>query len=113
MNKEKQIEEMAKILCELIKDEVRKDCERCYFKHDGYKRTCKYRKCAIQMYEAGYRKAEEVRKETARECLKILHNIGGCDATEEWAKGFDAAIDEAYKEIADKYGVTAFKEDEE
>ena len=64
-------------------------------------------------YKAGYRKAEEVRKETARECLKILHNIGGCDATEEWSKGFDAAIDEAYKEIADKYGVTAFDEEVE
>ena len=58
-------------------------------------------------------KIAEAKKETARECLKILHNIGGCDATEEWAKGFDAAIDEAYKEISDKYGVTAFDEDKE
>lgn len=66
---------------------------------------------AEAFYKAGYRKAEEVRKETARECLKILHNIGGCDATEEWSKGFDTAIDEAYKEIADKYGVTAFEEE--
>lgn len=55
----------------------------------------------------------DTRKETARECLKILHGIGGCDATEEWSKGFDAAIDEAYKEISDKYGVTAFDEEDE
>ena len=58
-------------------------------------------------------KIAEVKKETARECLKILHSIGGCGAEEEWAKGFDAAIDEAYKEISDKYGVTAFDEDDE
>ena len=29
-----------------------------------------------------YRRDAE--KETAIECLKILHSIGGCDATEEW-----------------------------
>lgn len=56
---------------------------------------------------------KEIEKETAREILKILHGIGGCDATEEWSKGWDAAIDEAYKEISDKYGVTAFDEEDE
>ena len=66
---------------------------------------------AEAFYKAGYRKAEEVRKETARECLKILHNIGGCDATEDYSRGWDNAINEAYKEIADKYGVTAFEEE--
>lgn len=55
--------------------------------------------------------AKRIEKATARECLKILHGIGGCDATEEWSKGWDAAIDEAYKEISDKYGVTAFDEE--
>ena len=57
--------------------------------------------------------AKEIEKDTARECLKILHGIGGCDATEEWSKGWDAAIDEAYKELSDKYGVTAFDEEGE
>lgn len=45
---------------------------------------------------------KEIEKETAREILKILHDIGGC-----------GAIDEAYKEISDKYGVTAFDEEDE
>lgn len=107
MEKEKQIEDLAKVLCRLIKDGDIKGCESCYFRHDGYECTCKYRKYAIQVYEAGYGNV----KEAARECLKILHSIGGCDATEEWSKGFDAAIDEAYKEISDKYGVTAFDEE--
>lgn len=109
MNKEKQIEEMAKLMCESTR-RCYELCGDCYGEKDNFY-GCKG--LAESFYDAGYRKAEEVRKETARECLKILHNIGGCDATEEWSKGFDAAIDEAYKEIADKYGVTAFEEDEE
>ena len=56
--------------------------------------------------------AKKLEKETARECLKILHSIGGCDATEEWSKGWDAAIDEAYKLISHKYVCTAFDEEE-
>lgn len=50
-----------------------------------------------------YRRDAE--KETAIECLKILHGIGGCDATEEWEKGFDAAIDTAFEEIRKQFGI--------
>lgn len=50
-----------------------------------------------------YRRDAE--KETAIECLKILHGIGGCDATEEWEKGFDAAIDTAFEEIRKRFGI--------
>ena len=44
-------------------------------------------------------------KQTAIECLKILHSIGGCDATEEWEKGFDAAIDTVFEEIRKRFGI--------
>lgn len=81
---------------EILSKELRNKCE-------------KYEKFIFKVDE----RFEELKKKTARECLKILHNIGGCDATEEWSKGFDAAIDEAYKEISDKYGVTAFDEEDE
>lgn len=47
----------------------------------------------------------DAKKETAIECLKILHGIGGCDATDEWSKGFDAAIDTAFKEICERFGI--------
>lgn len=57
--------------------------------------------------------AKEFEKATAREILKILNDIGGCDATEDYYKDWDKAIDEAYKEISDKYGVTAFDEEDE
>ena len=32
---------------------------------------------------------------------KMLHNLGGCDAKEEWAKGYDAAIDDAISHLDD------------
>lgn len=50
-----------------------------------------------------YRK--DVEKETAIECLKILHGIGGCDADDEYSRGFDAAIDTAFKEIRNRFGI--------
>ncbi len=32
---------------------------------------------------------------------KMLHNLGGCDAKEAWAKGYDAAIDDAISNLDD------------
>lgn len=85
------------------------DCENCKWGKliDKYERKIKRLKSNV------LESKKEAEKETARDCLKILHSIGGCDATEEWSKGWDAAIDEAYKEISDKYGVTAFDEEDE
>ena len=48
---------------------------------------------------------DEAERRTAIECLKILHSIGGCDATEEWEKGFDAAVDTAFEEIRKRFGI--------
>ena len=55
---------------------------------------------------------EKVRSESdiAKEVLQILHELGGCDATDEWSKGWDEAIDTAYDEIKKRYNV---EEDEE
>ena len=57
----------------------------------------------VESVLVAYRKDAE--KEAAIECLKILHGIGGCDATDEWSKGFDAAIDTAFKEIRKRFGI--------
>lgn len=108
MTEQEQIEEMAEAI---YKSGVAIDGTDIAF--GLYDTDTHFHRMAAKLYEAGYRKAEEERKKTARECLKILHNIGGCDATDEWSKGFDAAIDEAYKEISDKYKVTAFDEEDE
>ncbi len=37
----------------------------------------------------------------AEAVYKMLHSIGGCDATDEWAKGYDAAIDNAISLLDD------------
>lgn len=40
-----------------------------------------------------YEEKENIR----RAIIEELNRIGGCDATDEWSKGWDAAIDEAIK----------------
>lgn len=110
MTEQEQIKEMAKLIdgskC------PSKKCPKIDKEQEKTLGACNIHRAQI-LYAAGYRKAEEVRKETARECLKILHNIGGCDATDDYSRGWDNAINEAYKEISDKYGVTAFDEEDE
>lgn len=54
MNKEKQIEEIAKILCGQTRG-----CEHCMFNYN----TCFERKDAEEIYNAGYRKASEIFEE--------------------------------------------------
>lgn len=56
-DKEKQIEEMAKLMCG-----IRTPCENCRYRYDAYfseKRTCKSRMDAECLYNAGYRKQRE------------------------------------------------------
>lgn len=90
MEKEKQIEEMAKVLCSLIKDGIRKDCEKCYFKHDGYRHTCKFRKRAIKLYKAGYGNIKEAVKEFAEKLKSFI--IGNCCVVND-------DVDKIYKKI--------------
>lgn len=35
----------------------------------------------------------------AEAVYNMLHSLGGCDAKEEWAKGYDAAIDNAISHL--------------
>ena len=110
MEKEKQIEEMAKLIngskCPIeVCPKIDKEQEKVFG-------ACNIHRAQI-LYDAGYGNVKEAEKETARECLKILNDIGGCDATEDYFKGWDAAIDGAYKDISDKFGVTAFDEEDE
>lgn len=37
--------------------------------------------------------------------LRKLHEIGGCDASDAWSQGWDAAIDEAIKIVEDESGI--------
>lgn len=92
MNKQEQIEEMANIPHKCIKS----SCEEC-IKND---RKCADYKQAEAIYNAGYRKADEVRKETAKDI---------CDWLEYRFKLYDYVIEKPVKDsikvIRKKYGV--------
>lgn len=61
---------------------------------------------SMSLYGKGRKDGEEgAVKATAKEVLQMLHDIGGCDATDEWSKGYDAAIDTAYEAVKKRYGV--------
>lgn len=68
MDKEKEIEEMAIILS--TEDGTTTDCQDCDH------RTMCFRQCdAEKLYNAGYCKADEVRKETAKEIFDELIRV--------------------------------------
>lgn len=100
MNKQEQIEDMAKAACAA--------CGR-----DGYHFPilAKYRPCdaslkyAEAVYDAGYRKIDSVRKETAKEILDMLYDQGIDKEILEYCKIFDVNGVSLAKQIYEKYGV--------
>ena len=100
MTKQEQIEDMAKAACAA--------CGR-----DGYHCPLldKYRPCdaslkyAEVVYNTGYRKAEGVRKETAKEILDMLYDQGIDEEIIEYCGGFDVNGVSLAKQICEKYGV--------
>lgn len=83
MDKEREIEEM----CEIARKYSEDIANTPYYK--GVKTDME------AIYEAGYRKADEVRKETAKEILQAVYN--------EWFKS--ETIDLFVKNLAKKYGI--------
>lgn len=71
MTKEDQIEEMA----HAMKGCISYDCAECRKTHayNGDLFNCFAEDYANRLYNAGYRKADEVRKETAREILNLVY----------------------------------------
>lgn len=68
MTKQEQIEEMTKLINskEIYPCEDDVHCENCF---------CSDKDTAEKLYNAGYRKADDVRKETAREILDKLNAL--------------------------------------
>ena len=98
MNKEEKIKEMAKIAeLELMIHFGDGDIV------DPEDRPIQAESIAEAFYKAGYRKAEEVRKETAREIFEYIVKSGVINVAPDTIKMF-------FKE---RYGVTAFIEEGE
>ena len=68
MTKQEQIEEMTKLINskEIYPCEDDVHCENCF---------CSHKDTAEKLYNAGYRKAEEVRKETAKEIISAIKTM--------------------------------------
>lgn len=60
---------------------------------------------AKALYDAGYRKVDDVRKETAREILDMLYDMGIDKETLECCRIFDVNGASLAKQICEKYGV--------
>lgn len=92
MNKQEQIEEMAVLGCvRNPQAHTAEECAKCGFKQG----MCNAYRHAEALYDAGYRKADEVRKGTAKEILQ------------EWADDNSSmGLDNTFvNNIAKKYGV--------
>ena len=60
---------------------------------------------AKALYDAGYRKVDDVRKETAREILDMLYDMGIDKEMLECCRIFDVNGVSLAKQICEKYGV--------
>lgn len=99
MNKQEQIEEMAKTSCVACAP------------HNCCPILDKFRPCdaaleyAEAIYNAGYRKVDEVRKETAKEILDMLYDMGIDNEILECCRIYDVDGVSLAKQICEKYGV--------
>ena len=77
MDKEQQIEEMTKTLRNkrveqgFMAFDCKIPCDKCWSKRFH----CVEREYATTLYDAGYRKAEEVRKDTAKEIINWVYKM--------------------------------------
>lgn len=106
--KQEQIEEMAQAMCGYCKD------GRCLLKSnapcDKFKsQDCVYKENAEALYNAGYRKADDVHKETAKVILYMLYDMGIDKGTLECCRIFDVNGVSLAKQICEKYGVEVEK----
>lgn len=96
---QEQIEEISKIACVAC------------LPHNCCPLLAKFRPCeaaleyAKALYDAGYRKANDVRKETAKEILNMLYDMGIDKETLEGCLIYDVNGVSLTKQICEKYGV--------
>lgn len=100
-----QIEKMAQVMCGFCTED-----KRCVLKYSApcsevASQDCTCKESAEELIHKGYRKADEVRKETAKEILNMLYATGIDKETLECCKIFDVNGVSLAKQICEKYGV--------
>lgn len=103
MTKQEQIEEISKTACVACAP------------HNCCPLPANFRPCeaaleyAKAVYDGGYRKADGVRKETAKEILDMLYDIGIDNEILECCSIYDVDGASLAKQICEKYGVEVGK----
>lgn len=97
-NRETAIEEMAQFMCETGE----KSCAKCKGEPNV---QCGAWNEATRLYDAGYRKADEVRKEIAKRFLKMLYDIGVDRQTIETCGIYDVNGSELARFVSQEFGV--------
>lgn len=76
-DKEKQIQEIAQIICGRSKDDI------CIIDNTSCDSSCCWARIAEAIYNVGYRKADEVRRETAKKIFDALYQWLDLENTEK------------------------------
>lgn len=100
-----QIEKMAQVMCGFCTED-----KRCVLKYSApcsevASQDCTCKESAEELICKGYGKADEVRKETAKEILDMLYDTGIDKETLECCKIFDVNGVSLAKQICEKYGL--------
>ncbi len=87
MNREKQIDEMALVICKSKNPNIEKDCPKCVFNC-----MCDIQDGCQALFDKGYRLASEVAREIIDEIDKIIE----CCKIDEFSKETDEYIRTSY-----------------
>ena len=99
MTKQEQIEEISKIACVACAPHA------CCPLTDDFRPCEAALEYAKAVYDGGYRKADGVRKETAKEILDMLYDMGIDKGMLECCRICDVNGVSLAKQICEKYGV--------
>lgn len=108
MRNKEQIDKMAQAMCGLCTVD-----KHCMIRHaaciEVASQDCSYKESAEELICKGYRNADGVREETAKEILDMLYDMGIDKETLECCRIFDVNGVSLAKQICEKYGVEVEK----
>ena len=94
--REKGIEEMTKV----ASPNCLAHCKNC-----GWSKACTANIVSIKLYDAGYRKSDEVEKQTAKRFLKMLYDMGVDRQTVETCGLYDVNGSALARFVSQEFGV--------
>ncbi len=105
MTDKEQIDKMARAMCGFCVVEKRCALNCCVPCSEVASQDCSYKESAEELICKGYGNVDGVRKETAKEILDMLYDMGIDKGTLECCRIFDVNGVSLAKQICEKYGV--------